>query len=58
MRHAQASTTMNIDGNALMRSKRDANSKVVRMVLPSGERGNSADPEDLREEKGCQLAAL
>jgi len=33
MRHAQASTTTDIYGNALMRSKRDANSKVVRMVL-------------------------
>jgi len=33
MRHAQVSTTMNIYGNALMRSKREANSKVVRMAL-------------------------
>lgn len=33
MRHAQASTTMNIYGNALMQSKRDANSKVVSMAL-------------------------
>jgi integrase len=33
MRHAQVSTTMNIYGNALMESKRSANSKVVRLVL-------------------------
>jgi integrase len=33
MRHAQVSTTMNIYGKALMESKRDANSKVVRMAL-------------------------
>jgi len=33
MRHAQVSTTMNIYGGALMESKRDANSKVVKMVL-------------------------
>ena len=32
MRHAQVSTTMEY-GNALMDSKRDANSKVVRMAL-------------------------
>jgi integrase len=33
MRHAQVSTTMNIYGNALMTSKRDANSKVVGLAL-------------------------
>lgn len=33
MRHAQVSTTMNIYGNALMTSKRKANSKVARMAL-------------------------
>jgi integrase len=33
MRHAQVSTTMNVYGNALMASKREANSKVVRMAL-------------------------
>jgi integrase len=33
MRHAQVSTTMNIYGNALMDSNRDANSKVVRLAL-------------------------
>jgi integrase len=35
MRHAQVSTTMNVYGNALMGAKREANSKVVRMVLRS-----------------------
>jgi integrase len=33
MRRAQVSTTMNVYGNAMMQSKRDANSKVVRMAL-------------------------
>jgi integrase len=35
MRHAQVATTMNVYGNALMHSKRQANSKVVQMVLPA-----------------------
>lgn len=34
MRHAQVATTMNIYGNALMDSKREANLKIVRMVFP------------------------
>ncbi len=34
MRHAQVATTMNVYGDAQMRSKRAANSNVVRMVLP------------------------
>ena len=38
MRHAQVSTTMNTYGNAGMKSKRLANTKVVEMVLPSKER--------------------
>ena len=38
MRHAQVSTTMNTYGNALMESKRTANTKIVQMVLPSKER--------------------
>jgi integrase len=38
MRHAQVSTTMNTYGNALMKSKRAANSKVVRMALRPGPR--------------------
>ena len=33
MRHAGIGTTMDVYGNALMKSKRDANSKVVRMAL-------------------------
>ena len=33
MRHAQVATTMDVYGTALMESKREANSKVVRMVL-------------------------
>ena len=33
MRHAQVSTTMDVYRNALMESKRQANSKVVQMVL-------------------------
>ena len=34
MRHAHVSTTMNVYGNALMESKRDAQQRIVRMVLP------------------------
>jgi integrase len=33
MRHASIQTTMNVYGQALSSSKRQANSKVVRMVL-------------------------
>jgi hypothetical protein len=33
MRHAQIATTMNVYGNAMMESKREANSKVVQMAL-------------------------
>jgi integrase len=33
MRHAHISTTMNVYGNALMQSKRDAHEKIVRMAL-------------------------
>lgn len=36
MRHAQVSTTMNVYGNAIMDSKREANTKVVKMVLKNG----------------------
>jgi integrase len=35
MRHAQVSTTMNVYGNALMGTKREANSRVVRRALRS-----------------------
>lgn len=41
MRHANISTTMNDYGNALMDSKRDANSKVVRMALQPSIRESS-----------------
>jgi integrase len=34
MRHAQISTTMNVYGDALLESKREANSKVVGMLKP------------------------
>jgi integrase len=34
MRHAQISTTMNVYGDALLQSKREANSKVVSMLRP------------------------
>lgn len=33
MRHAQIAATMNVSGDAMMESKRTANSKVVQMVL-------------------------
>lgn len=42
MRHAQVSTTMNVYGNALMQSKRDANSKIVGMVL-EGQQNSQAN---------------
>jgi hypothetical protein len=33
MRHASIQTTMNVYGQAMLRSKREANSKVVEMAL-------------------------
>jgi integrase len=33
MRHAPVATTMNVYGNAMMETKREANSEVVQMVL-------------------------
>ena len=33
MRHAQVSTTMNVYGNAAMKSRREANSKVVQTIM-------------------------
>jgi len=45
MRHAQISTTMNVYGNALMDSKRDANSKVAKLAL-----GRGYDPREPRSE--------
>lgn len=35
MRHAQVSTTMNVYGDAYMKDKRDANSKLVEMFRPA-----------------------
>jgi hypothetical protein len=43
MRHAHVSTTMNVYGNALMESKREANSKIVQLVL--GQRTVDSDEE-------------
>jgi len=37
MRHAQVTTTINPYGNAQMHSKLQANTKIVRMVLPTRE---------------------
>jgi hypothetical protein len=44
MRHAQVATTMDVYGNALMESKREANSKVVNLLLRIPK-----DPEALRQ---------
>jgi integrase len=44
MRHAQISTTMNVYGNALMESKRDANSRVAKLALEQG-----LDPQNTRQ---------
>jgi integrase len=48
MRHAQVSTTMNIYGNAAMKSKRDANSKVVEMLIQRGQGGFPVDKRSLK----------
>jgi hypothetical protein len=45
MRHAGIQTTMNIYGQAMTDSKRQAHSKVVEMVLNSGESEKTADHE-------------
>ncbi len=34
MRHAQIATTMNVYGDALLQSKREANNKVVELLRP------------------------
>jgi integrase len=44
MRHAQVSTTMDVCGNALMDSKREANSRVVSLLLRTPK-----EPEPLRQ---------
>lgn len=43
MRHAQIATTMNVYGNAMMESKRAANSKVVQMALKQELKGSKKD---------------
>ena len=37
MRHANVSTTLNVYGNATLRAKQEANSKVVQMVMKHDE---------------------
>ncbi len=58
LRHAHIGTTMQY-GNAMMESKRDANSKVVRMALrPLRSRRQRNSSTDERSEKGLLAAAL
>ena len=45
MRHAQISTTMNVYGNALMDSKRDAHSRVARLALRTGLTPENTQPK-------------
>jgi hypothetical protein len=42
MRHANVATTMNIYGNSTLRAKKQANSKVVQMVLQQATRESAA----------------
>lgn len=42
LRHADIQTTMNVYTQAVSDAKREANSKVVRMVLPAGEQAKKA----------------
>ncbi len=42
MRHANVSTTMNVYGNSTLRAKKQANSKVVQMVMPQAGQGSAA----------------
>ena len=35
MRHSNVATTMNVYGNSTLRAKQDANSKVVKMLIPA-----------------------
>jgi integrase len=44
MRHASIQTTMNIYGKAMTDSKRQAHSKVVKMVLNSSKSKETLDP--------------
>jgi len=42
VRHANVSTTMNVYGNSTLRAKKQANSKVVQMVMPQAEKESAA----------------
>jgi len=44
MRHAKVATTMDVYGNALMESKREANSKVVALLLRPCKDSESLQP--------------
>ncbi len=52
MRHAQISTTMNVYGNALMDSKRDANSKVAKLALGQGLSPQNTQPKATGQLRG------
>ena len=63
MRHAQVSPTMNTDGNAYIEGKREANGKVVRMVLAgrkekatalTGPRSSASQGATLRGDVGLE----
>jgi hypothetical protein len=59
MRHAQVSTTMDVYGNAMMESKRDTTSKVVRMALrPVLQRVQQARGEPGAERKKAAQSSL
>jgi integrase len=51
MRHASIQTTMNVYGRAMAETKRQANSNVVRMILPS--RTADQKPSDKRQKVAC-----
>lgn len=42
MRHVNISTTMNVYGNSTLREKKQANSKVVQMVIPQTDEESAA----------------
>lgn len=42
MRHANVATTMNVYGNSTLRAKKQANSKVVQMVLQQARQESAA----------------
>jgi integrase len=60
MRHAQIATTMNVYGNSMMESKREANSKVVQMALKqesNGGNGNGHSEQKLARRDQLPLSA-